>query len=254
MRKWLLIIGIMAIIVVLIAWRMPARLVLQPAQARLPAVDWSNANGTAWSGSVDGFSYKGIQLGTLEWEFDGIEDLGSQLTRWIIHSYGPQHDVRARLTLTPEGEIRRAAEVRGHLPASWVDVSDKLPLLYLEGLIELDLEHIELDRNLPVNGSGRVTWSQAAISGGANEQFGKLRLNLVPKTADRPDGMTFAVRSLEPADISMQGEGHILRNDYDIDLKLEIALERDDLMQFMQQIGGEVGPGLYRFAWQGQIR
>ena len=39
-----------------------------------------------------------------------------------------------------------------------------------------------------------------------------------------------------------------------IGLKLEIALERDDLLQFMQQIGGEVGPGLYQFAWQGQIR
>lgn len=254
MRKWLIGIVVLILIVIVVAWRMPANMVLQTAQDRLPAVDWSKVDGTAWNGSVEDFSYEDIELGTLEWEFDELEDLGSQLTAWKVRSYGPQHEMSARVTLTPEGEVVRAEDIQGQVPASWVDISKWLPLLHLEGTIELDLEHIELDRNLPVSGAGRVTWSQAAISGGANERFGKLRLNLTPKTAGQPEGMAFTLHSMESADIRLRGEGHILRNDYDMDLKVEIALERDDLLRFMQPLGGEVGPGLYQFAWQGQIR
>jgi hypothetical protein len=254
MRKWLISIAVLAMVGGVVVWRLPASLVLQPLQARLPAVEWSSAHGTVWNGVIEDLSYRSTRLGRLEWAFEGIEHFSTQLTRWNVRSFGPQHELQGRLTLTRDGDIRSVADVHGYLPASWIDITDKLPLLYLEGLVELDLKNVEFDRRLPVNGAGRVTWSQAAISGGANEAFGKLRLDLAPKTVSEPDGMTFELHSLEPADISMKGTGHIFRNDYDIDLKLEVALEREDLMQFMQQLGGETGPGLYRFAWQGRIR
>lgn len=254
MRKWLIILGVLIALAAIAAWRLPASLVLGPAQARLPALDWSQASGTAWHGEVAGFVWKGMQLGTLSWSFDGIEDLGSGHTRWNIHTHSPQHDVRALVTLNPDGDILVARDVHGHVPAMWVDITDRLPLVYLDGSIELDIDHVELDRNMPVTGAGRVTWSQAAITGGANEQFGTLQLNLAPRGAGQAEGMAFELSSLEPADVRFQGNGNILRNDYDIDLQLQVAPQREDLVQFLGQVGGRTAPGRYRYAWQGRIR
>jgi general secretion pathway protein N len=258
MRKWLIILGILilvVLVVLVVAWRMPASVVLAPAQSKLPPeVKWSETTGTAWNGQMQDFTWKDLKLGTVEWKFDGFEDIESRSTRWNVHGYSPQYEVRALVTLTGGGDIRQVQNVQGHLPASWIDISDKLPLLYLDGTVELDLKNLELDNDLPVNGSGRVTWSNAAVTGGASERFGTLQLDLEPRSNQAPAGMAFKLRSTEPADVRVEGHGSVLRNDYDIDLELNVSPARRDLEQFLQQIGTESAPGQYRFSWEGNIR
>ena len=159
MRKLMIILGLIVIIAVVIAWRAPASLLLHPAQARVPDMHWSSVSGTAWNGTLEGFEYKGLQLGTLEWTFDGFEDMGSRLTRWKVRSHSPQHEMQARLTLTAAGEIREASNVQGRIPASWVDISEKetevLVEVELPGVAEKDITILLSHNRVEIKGTKR---------------------------------------------------------------------------------------------------
>ena len=157
MRKLLIILGILALIVGVAAWRLPAGLLLEPVQSRLPEVDWSDTEGTAWNGRIEGFAWKGLQLGTVAWEFVGLEGLDSRMTRWNVHGHSPQYDLRAQVVLTPDGDVSEVFDLRGYAPASWIDITDRLPLIYLEGVIRFDIENLVLENGLPLNGEGNVS-------------------------------------------------------------------------------------------------
>jgi len=253
MRKLLIILGILALVVGVTAWRLPAGLLLEPVQSRLPEVDWSDTEGTAWNGRIEGFAWKGLQLGTVAWEFVGLEGLDSGMTRWNVHGQSPQYELRAQVVLTPDGDVSEVFDLRGYAPASWIDITDRLPLIYLEGVMRFDIEHLVLENGLPLNGEGIVTWTEAAITGGASERFGALRLALTPGERGTNEGFDFRLNSTEPADLRVTATGSMLRKDYEVDLRLDIVDERDDLIGFMQQLGGEITRGRYRYQWQGNL-
>lgn len=254
MRKFLIILAVLLVAGTILVWRIPANWVLEMAQPRLPDMSWAQSQGSAWHGRITDLSRNGLQLGTLEWRFDGFENLAEKLTRWTIHSHGSQHDISALVTVSPDGGITRLAEVRGHLPAAWVDLSKHFPLLYLDGLLQLDLDHLDLEERFPVNGAGRILWSGAAVTGGANESFGDLELNFSPRSDKANEGVDFSIRTLDEADISIRGDGNAYRNDYTISLALQIAPHRKDLLDFMGPLGGEVSTGAYQYSWRGSVR
>lgn len=254
MRKWLIIVLVPLLLLAAAAWRLPAAWLLDAVHARLPGTEWLQSSGTIWHGRIEGLSWRGLQLGTLEWRFDGVDDLGARTTRWQVRGWSDEHELGATLTVSPNGKVQRLQGLQGRIPAKWVDITRRLPLLYLDGVIELDLDQLELDRHLPVNGKGSITWAQAAVTGGANERFGALRLKLAPRKDGVGEGMEFNLISLEPADVHARGSGIILRDAYDVDLRLDIADHRQDLVQFLQQLGGETGPGQFRYQWQGSFR
>ena len=102
-------------------------------------------------------------------------------------------------------------DLRGYAPAAWIDITDRLPLVYLEGVMRFDIEHLVLENGLPLNGEGNVTWTEAAITGGASERFGTLRLALTPGERGPNEGFDFRLNSIEPTDLRVAATGSMLR-------------------------------------------
>lgn len=252
LRKLLWIFLVLAVLTAFLAWRIPAGWAASLVQARIPELSWSGVDGTIWNGQVEGLTWRGMQLGRATWRFDGVSDWGRRETAWQLHSESVQHAIDGRLTVTPR-QLRRAENLSGHFPAAWADLGHRFPQLTLDGVIALDFEHVDLDGLLPGSIAGRVTWSDAGLSGSVHEPLGALELRISPEPGGPQGANRFAFNSLQPADLWMEGEGRFQSNDYEIEMRLTINPFRQDMLQFFEPLG-ETGPdGRMWLRWQGSF-
>ncbi len=251
-RRWLIALGAIALLLLFLAWQVPAGWALKLARSEHSDLSWSAARGSIWRGTADNVYWQGLALGRLEWRMLGLEDLPGLATRWQIQGESPQYRLDGRL-VTDGRQLRRVEELQAAIPAAWLDLSHAVPLVYLTGVLHLDLETVSMRNGLPVSGSGAIRWTEAGLGGLVSEPLGDIEF-LVRPAHDTPDGgILFEFQSLTAADIRVSGEGGLLGDAYDIRLSLRVAGHRADLRELLGPQGETGRNGEIRLQWQGKL-
>jgi hypothetical protein len=150
-------------------------------------------------------------------------------------------------------EIRRFETLRARLPAAWIDLSHALPLVYLTGTLDLDLDFVELQDGLPLGGSGRIRWQDAGIGGAVREPLGTVELDIRPHPAGPGHGLLFDFRTAGEPELRVAGEGSLLGDEYALRLRLRVPEHRTDVRDLLAPLG-EIGQdGEIRLQWHGKL-
>ena len=252
MRKWMIISGLLVVLLAFLAWQAPSGWTLKLAQAENPGLSWSASSGSAWRGRAENVYWQGLALGTVEWRILGMDSWSRLETRWGFHGESAQYALNGRISVGG-GEIRRIDDMRGHLPAAWVDLNNAMPFVYLTGTFEFDLDRLVLNNSLPVDGAGRVRWLDAGLGGLVSEQLGTLEFNISPAANRQTEALIFKFESLQQADIRAFGSGRIDGNDYAISVRLAVAPDRRDVIALLEPFGQAGADGSIEFQWQGTL-
>ena len=251
-RKWLIIGGLPLLLLVFLAWQLPAGWALKAARSGNPDLSWSSATGSAWRGEAENVYWQGLALGRINWRMRGLENPAELLTNWEIRGESTQYHLDGRISVAG-GELRQLAGLRASLPAAWVDLSHAVPFVYLTGTLHLDLETMDLRDGLPVRGRGKVRWLDAGLGGLVSESLGDIEIDITPPAAGVDDALLLSLESLRQADIGIGGSGSLQGNQYQLRISLSISPDRADLLELIGPFGQVRQDGTIDFQWRGKL-
>lgn len=181
-KKYYLLFAIIAYLGFIIS-TLPAKLVLD--QLTLPAnIRISGISGTLWHGQATTVQLDAAnKLTDIHWNFALWRLFSAQLS---IHLQGKfqQQPFHAQLYATPTGKIS-AQDVRATISAKTLATLIALPLAQLNGLIQLDLDHISWQpKTLPL-ASGTIHWKNAAVTVAETARLGNIIITLRQKNQNR---------------------------------------------------------------------
>jgi len=181
-KKYYLLFAIIAYFCFIIS-TLPAKLVLNqltpPANIRI-----SGISGTIWRGKATAIRLDAAnKLTDIQWNFALWRLFAAQLS---IHIQGKfqQLPFRAQLYATPTGKIS-AQDVSATIAASSLATLFALPLAKLDGVIQLDLDHISWHPETLPLASGVIHWKNAAVTVAETARLGNITITLRQKNNDR---------------------------------------------------------------------
>lgn len=230
----------------LVIWQFPAALVLQ--FSKQPELNYGEVSGSVWDGHMEKAVWKGLLLGDVEWQFTGMDSFSPARSRWHVKNKGQQHQLSFDAAL--EGQaLQELHDLHGNLPATWVDLSHSLPLVYLSGLFELNLQQVVMQQQLPVVIDGYIDWQNAGLSGLLNTAIGNLRIDLETPYS----GLIEARFSSAPdSAVKFTGQGVLQDNEYRIALNAN-APGREDLQELLSKLGRTQADGSVLIRFSGHL-
>lgn len=250
---WLLLFAALVALVAAALWRLPSGWALAGARDALPDLRWDEARGTAWHGTVEGLSWRGVRLGRLEWRLEAFELSGGGVSRWTVRGNSPQHELSLRVVTGPGGALT-LRDLRGHFPATWIDLSAFAPLLYAEGRVTLDIELLSLRRRVPVDARGELTWTGAALSGHGGVDLGEVRFRASPPADGSGAGFDIVLSESGSPDLRLAGQGRVRGDRFQGELVLDPAAQRQDLREALAPFGQVREGGNITVRFEGRLR
>jgi hypothetical protein len=246
--KWLVSAGLLVLFPILLIWQMPAGWALNQLTQKRVSVQTQDVTGSVWNGRINRLVWRGIDLGKIDWRFNGLEQWSPPRGRWTFQ--GQNHDYRlgGHISIS-DGSRPELTAVTGSLPAAWVDLSSSLPFVFLAGRFEVDLAHLVLRDTLPVEADGAVLWTAAGLTGLVNESLGDVAFSV--ETVDQI--IRFRIQSLGRPDIRIDGHGQLSGNNYSADLLARVDPQRNDMYELLSQMGTLQADGSILFALSGQL-
>lgn len=127
----------------------------------------------------------------------------------------------------------RVSNLEGELALERVDIEAWLPGSRPRGHLAVALTSVELVRGRSPRIEGRLVWEQARLEGALHEDLGRIAVEL-SATDDRQHAR---IRSLEPAAIRVEGQIEAGVRDYELELWLIPAADREDLRRELARLG-----------------
>lgn len=206
-----------------------------PARVLVPFLDLPDGlgqvQGTVWSGSAR-WRQPGQQPLDVRWGWQSGRE-------WRWQALDGATDLQGRWR---PGRGLDLPAVRGWLALDRLDLSDWLIVARPVGILELDLDEVELSPGQVPQAMGRAVWRQAGLVGAIQESLGDIELLIAPGT----DALVLDIRSLQSAPIQVRGRIDVGAQRYQVDLWLRADRERPDLQRALRDLG-EVQP-------DGQVR
>ena len=179
MKKLLLLLLVLAVIAVIVVVLLPARLVLEHAMPASAPVQLQEVSGTVWKGRAGRVIRNGNDLGALGWKVHAGALLTGVLdTDFILD--GQDYSGKGRLSRGRDGVIR-LTDVDASFPASRLEPVLDVPALNLLGRVDVRLDTLQLQNNVPTALQGRATWRDAAVSGADQASFGTIVADFGPQ-------------------------------------------------------------------------
>lgn len=200
MKKFLLLVLVLAVIAVIVVAMLPARLVVNHAMPANAPVQLEEVSGTVWNGRAGRVLRNGNDVGVLGWRVHPRALLSGVLETDITLD-GTSFRGKGRVSRA-RGGIIRMTDVDATFPASRLEPVLDIPALNLLGNVEVRLDSLQLQNNVPSALQGRAIWRDAAVSGEDQASFG----NLVAQFGALPGGGFGGTVSDEGGPLSLQGE------------------------------------------------
>jgi hypothetical protein len=231
-RQWGLIALFLILVPLLLLWQLPSAWLLDRVLPENSPFRVQNAGGSVWNGHINRLVWRGIDLGRVNWHFDGLETWSPPRSRWVFKGQNHNYHLDGRVSVS-DGSAPALSSVSGVLPAVWVDLSQSLPFVFLDGDFEVDFERLDVRDGLPVHADGAVLWTAAGLKGVINENLGDIAMNV--ETRDQV--MHVTIQSLDQVDVRIEGSGQLSGNEYTLDVVVGVAPHRQDVMAILSTMG-----------------
>lgn len=175
--------AVLVLLALATVWWLPAAWVRSTIEARLPGVRLEHLSGSIWHGRAEQLiGPDGKDLGTLAWELSRRAVWGD--VRLVIDMQGPDLTLHARMRkVAPDRHVWDQVAVRGD--AARIVRRFGLPDGYMQGRIEGDVRHAELQGNWPVALDGQARWSDGVLG----TRAGPVRLGTLMAKATGENGV-----------------------------------------------------------------
>ncbi len=246
-HKRLLILLAVVVAAAILIWRAPASLAANWLEKTNHPLQLQMTEGTLWSGRARQSRWQGLALGESTWRFRGI-GLNPLSVKYKITSHSRQFQVSGMVDAGVGGAIH-AEQLTGRMPAAWVDLQSFIPLVFLAGYFEWQLDYLAWPESGIPRAMGTFFWRQAGLTGLARVDLGELAITL----ADSPGQLTAAISSLEDADVRINGQILSDGRQYTLDAYLQVAAKREDIVDILAPLGTLQADGKIRFNWTGNL-
>lgn len=179
MKKLLLFLLVLVVIAVIVLVLLPARLVVQHALPANAPVQLEDVSGTVWKGHAGRVIRSGNDLGALDWKVHPGALLAGRLDVDFALD-GANYSGKGRASRARDGAMR-LTDVDASFPASRLEPVLDVPALNLLGRVEVRLDALQLQNNVPTALQGRATWRDAAVSGADQASFGTIVADFGPQ-------------------------------------------------------------------------
>ena len=246
-RKRLLIILVVIVAAGIAVWRAPASLASRWLEQSDHPLQLQMTEGTLWYGKALQASWQGLVLGESSWHLKGF-GLQPLSLKYEISSNGRQFQA-AGLVEARAGGAFHAQQLEGHMPATWVDLQAFIPLVFLTGQFEWQLDFLDWPETGIPAASGHFYWRQAGLTGLARVDLGALAISL----EDSRGRLTATIRSLEAADVRINGQILTDGRQYTLDAYAQVEPGRRDIFDMLAPLGTLQADGKIRFNWTGNL-
>lgn len=224
--------GLVLLLLTIVAWKFPAAWVLD-------RVDWSGQDisierigGTMWLGEAQKVQRRGLLLGDINWDFQTVNQISPLSTTWKVNGTGLDYEMSGFIDMVG----RQASDLRlvqGYFPAGWVDLSRAVPLLFLTGQFNLDLDHASPALDASKLASGTIRWTHAGLAGLVDESLGTIVAVL-----HSDNRFTIAdIQSEEGAAIMINGEIRVNKSQYRAKMKIKAVEEKQYVIDKLAHLG-----------------
>jgi hypothetical protein len=238
--------GLFLLLLSIVAWKFPASWMLDRVDWSGHGISYDDIDGTLWLGKAEGVEREGLLLGDINWDFQTLNQLSPFSTTWRVYGEGPDHKLHSFVDIVGQN----ASDLRfvhGYFPAGWVDLSRAVPLLFLTGTFNLDLDHASPALDAANLASGTIRWTDAGLSGLVEESLGTIVVEL------HSDGrFTIAdIQSEENPAIMISGQVRVNNAQYRADVKLKTTEEKQYVVDKLAHLGTLLDDGTLEFSLSG---
>ena len=178
MKKLLLLLLVLGVIASIAVALLPARLALGYLLPANAPVQFEDVSGTVWNGRAGRLLRGGNDLGQFGWRVHARSLLSGVIDADVALD-GPAYAGKARVARLSSGATR-LTDVDASFPASRLEPVLDIPALTLLGKVEMKLDTLELQNNVPTALQGTATWRDAAVGGQDQATFGTLTARFGP--------------------------------------------------------------------------
>ncbi len=172
--KYLIAIGIAFLLLFLIA-TIPASLFYASIN-KIPNLKVEGISGKLWNGSAANVSYRGLDMGKLQWDAS-LWSLFTLSLNTDVALKGADNDLSANLTLN--SETIEAENLKAIFPANWIPTLSQAPVK-TQGLMLLRFKEARLSKGSSPYIYGAISWQNAEIKTpfGANSILGNITMGI----------------------------------------------------------------------------
>ena len=232
LSRILIVLGTVLLVAGVVAWKAPAEWFVKRAAEPRYEIRYSGTAGTMWDGTALNVRWRELSFGDVQWNFRTLSQIYPPFTTWQLEGKGP--DYRLTMLADFEGEfLRRLRYINGELPASWVDLSEQVPLLLLGGRLDINLDFLDPRRGARELTEGSIQWSDASLAGLLEERLGDIAINI--ETSDGGTHATF--NSLQVRNIMIEGEVSLRSGRYEVLLIVHTSDKKRYVIEQLASLG-----------------
>jgi len=247
--KSIVVLGILLLIAGVMTWQAPAEWLVERAALPRHDIQYARLSGTAWNGVAHDAKWHDLLLGDVHWDFNELSQVSPPFTTWRLVGDGMDYQL-SLLADFERDSLRRLRFVQGEIPAGWVDMSELVPLLFLDGRLGVNLDYLELKwgpRGLAV---GSIQWNDAAFTGLFDEKLGNIIINI--EWADGATRVYF--HSEQVRNIMLEGEASLTAGRYDVLLIVHTTEKKRYVIEKLADLGEIQADGSLRIDLSGKMR
>jgi hypothetical protein len=195
-------------------------------------IQYSRVTGTIWQGGAEEFRWQELMLGDVSWAFQNLNDWRQPATSWKVDGKGLDY----KLSFLAEFEadtLQRLRFVQGDFPAGWVDLNKIVPLLFLDGRLDVNLTFLELKKWGQGLAEGTIQWNNAAFKGMLDEQLGTI--GILVETVDRITHLY--IQSHQVRNIMIEGDMSLRPGRYDALIILHATEKKRYVIEKLAHLG-----------------
>ncbi len=247
--KSIVVLGIFLLLAGVVAWQAPAEWLVERAGLPRHNIQYDRVSGTVWSGVAYNAKWHDLLLGEIQWDFAELSQVSPPFTTWRLEGEGLDYQL-SLLADFERDSLRRLRFIQGELPAGWVDLSQVVPLLFLDGRLLVNLDYLELKWGPRGRAAGSVQWSDAAFTGLFDEKLGDISINI-----EWINGVTRVYfQSTQVRNIMLEGEASLTAGRYDALLIVHTTEKKRYVIEQLADLGEIQADGSLHIALSGRMR
>lgn len=230
--KSIVVFGVVLLLAGLLAWKAPSGWLVTQARLSRHDIQFNSTSGTVWDGVARGVRWNDLLLGDIQWDFRTLYQISPPFTTWQFVGEGLDYKM-SLLADVERDSLQRLRFVNGEMPAAWIDLSETVPLLFLDGRLHVNLDYLELKWGPQGLAAGSIQWNDAAFSGLFEEKLGDIIINI-----EWVNGVTrLYFQSKQVRNIMLEGEADLTARRYNLLLILHTTEKKRYVIEQLAHLG-----------------
>jgi len=247
LRRLLLLLIVLLLIAGVFVATCPAEFAYRMVADRFGAVRLAGVSGSLWQGRAASTQVFGQEIGALDWQLEAAPLFGGEVMAHVRLA-GNELSGGGIVDRTSDGTISvRDATFR--VPASLAAPALDIPSLQLLGHIDGKLTRAQLRGVWLQQASGTLLWSDAAVAGAAQAQFGTLEATF----SSAPDGSISGVARDLGGPLQLSGTFKVNAGSFEADANLAARDGNPQVIEALRYIGEPQADGTSHLIIHGQL-